>query len=140
MDDCIFCKIISREIPSDIIYEDDRTLAILDIRPVARGHSLVMPKNHTEDFLTVSSEDLINTIKTTQKITQAVKIATGAMGMNVSANNGQAAGQVIFHLHFHLIPRYSGDGLKPWTHHEVEPKTRAELAELIKKNLTQELK
>lgn len=135
MENCIFCKIIKREIPSDIIYEDDQTLAILDIRPVSRGHALVMPKQHTEDLMSVSETDLANTIRITQKITRAVKDATGADGMNVSTNNGSAAGQVIFHLHFHLIPRFSGDGLKTWAHHETEPKTRSELAEKIKKLL-----
>ncbi|MEJ0020963.1 MAG: HIT family protein [Candidatus Doudnabacteria bacterium] len=135
MEDCIFCKIINRQIPSDIIYEDDQTLAILDIRPVSRGHALVMPKKHTEDLLSATGEDLVNTIKVTQKITRAVKDATGAIGMNVSTNNGAAAGQVIFHLHFHIIPRFGNDNLSPWPHQETEPKTRAELAEKIKKLL-----
>lgn len=135
MADCIFCKIISRQIPSDIIYEDDQTLAILDLLPVSPGHALVMPKNHTEDLFSASDADLSNTILMTKKITEAVKKATGAAGMNVTTNNGSAAGQVIFHLHFHVIPRYSGDGLKPWAHHETEPAARAQLADKIRKLL-----
>jgi histidine triad (HIT) family protein len=133
--DCIFCKIINKELPADIIYEDENTLAILDLRPVNRGHSLVMPKKHTEDFVSTPDEVLAETTKVAKKIAIALHKATAAAGINITTNNGAAAGQVIFHLHFHLIPRYTADGLTPWPHHESEPKTRAELATIIKKYL-----
>jgi histidine triad (HIT) family protein len=133
--DCIFCKIINKEIPSDIIYEDENTLAILDLRPVNRGHALVMPKKHTADFLSTDDDTLIKTTLAAKKVAEAVGKATTAAGLNISTNNGAAAGQVIFHLHYHIIPRFQSDGLTPWPHHESEPKTRKELAETIKKVL-----
>jgi len=133
--DCIFCKIVTREIPADIIYEDDNTLAFLDIKPVNRGHALVIPKKHSADMLSASDADLIETTKITKKIAKAIVLATSAAGVNVSTNNGAAAGQVIFHWHYHVIPRFTADGLIPWPHHDSETKTRQELAEEIKKNL-----
>ncbi|MEO8065748.1 MAG: HIT family protein [Candidatus Doudnabacteria bacterium] len=135
MTDCIFCKIVNKEIPADIIYEDDRTLAFMDIRPVSRGHVLVIPKLHSEDLLSTDDETLRDLIPKIKIIATAVMNAVDADGINLTTNHGAAAGQVIFHMHFHLIPRYKNDGLKPWQHHDSEPKTRAELAVLIKNNL-----
>jgi histidine triad (HIT) family protein len=135
MTDCIFCKIVNREIPADIIYEDDHTLAFVDIKPVNRGHSLVIPKQHSTDLLEAKEQDLIALTKTVQKVATAVKKALGASGINISANNGAAAGQVVFHTHYHIIPRFAADGLTPWPHHDSEPKTRQELAEEIKKHI-----
>jgi histidine triad (HIT) family protein len=135
MNDCIFCKIINREIPSNIIYEDEDSLAILDLRPVSKGHSLVMPKKHTEDFIGTDDETLQKIMPKVKKVAAALTKVTSAAGINITTKNGAAAGQVIFHLHFHLIPRYRSDGLQPWPHHESEPKTREELAEEIKKLL-----
>lgn len=133
--DCIFCKIINKELPADIIYEDENTLAILDLRPVNKGHTLVMPKKHTADFISTPDDVLAHATQTAKKIADAVQKATGAAGMNITTNNGAAAGQVIFHLHYHVIPRYLSDGLKQWPHHETEPKTRSQLAEVIKKHI-----
>ncbi len=135
MTDCIFCKIINKEIPSDIIYEDDSTIAILDIRPVGRGHALVIPKAHSADFMSTGDQVLGMINLKVKKVAQALVKTLNASGINITTNNGAAAGQVIFHLHFHLIPRFSSDGLVPWPHHESEPKTRKELAEAIKKQL-----
>jgi len=135
MTDCIFCKIINREIPSDIIYEDDQVMAFMDIRPVSRGHALVVPKVHSEDFLSTDDAALEYITPKVKQIANAVMIAMNADGINITTNHGAAAGQVVFHLHFHLIPRYKNDGLKPWHHHDSEQKTRTELADLIKKKL-----
>ena len=134
-EDCIFCKIVRGEVPAEKIYEDENTLAFMDLRPVSRGHALVIPKNHSADFLSAQDTDLINATKTAQKVAAAIMKGIGASGINITSNNGSAAGQVIFHLHFHIIPRFANDGLKPWEHKESESKTRAELAEIIKKNL-----
>ncbi len=132
---CIFCKIINHEIPSDIIYEDGDTIAIVDIRPVSKGHTLVMPKKHSQDFLSTSEEELTKTTHTLKKVAAAVLKATGAAGLNISTNNGVAAGQTVHHLHYHIIPRSQSDGLSPWPHQESEPKSRSEIADAIKKQL-----
>ena len=133
--DCIFCKIIAGELPSDKIYEDEEVLAFMDIRPVARGHALVVPKKHSEDLLTTDDAILDGLLPKVKKIATAVMNGVKADGVNITTNHGAAAGQVVFHLHFHIIPRIKGDGLKPWQHHDSEPKTRAEIAEAIKQNL-----
>ncbi|MBX4188144.1 MAG: HIT family protein [Candidatus Doudnabacteria bacterium] len=135
MDNCIFCKIINKEIPSSLIYEDDQALAFLSIRPISKGHTLVIPKVHSKDLLSTDEKDLVSTIVVVKKIAQAIVKATGAAGFNLGVNNGAHAGQEIFHLHFHIIPRYSNDGLKPWPHLESEPKTGEDMAEEIKKFL-----
>jgi histidine triad (HIT) family protein len=135
MEDCIFCKIISKEIPSSVIYEDDEVISFLNLHPVSKGHSLVVPKQHSSDFLSTEPAVLAQSVQHVQKIAQAIIKATGAAGFNLTVNNGPAAGQEIFHLHFHIIPRYANDGLKPWPHLDSEPKTRDQMAEEIKKFL-----
>ncbi|MBI2355843.1 MAG: HIT family protein [Candidatus Doudnabacteria bacterium] len=132
---CIFCKIVNKEIPAEIVYEDDSVVAFLDIRPVSKGHTLVVPKKHSNDFLSTEDDVLEALIPEIKKIGAAVMKAVGAHGMNISTNHGAAAGQVVFHLHFHLIPRFSNDNLMPWPHGDSEPKNRQELAEEIKKLL-----
>jgi len=109
-EDCLFCKIVKREIPSDILYEDDEVLVFLDIYPIARGHTLFIPKKHITDLYELKEEE-IGFMRNLPKIARKLKDATGASGINLIQNNGKDAGQVIFHLHFHLIPRYSNDGL-----------------------------
>ncbi len=133
MDDCIFCKIVKGEIPSSKVYEDNDVFAFLDLRPSSRGHTLVVPKVHTADFLETSDMELIKTIVKVKKIAQGVMDGTGAAGFNLNVNTKPAAGQVIFHLHFHIIPRYEHDGLHLFPQHESETKTRTELAEQISK-------
>jgi histidine triad (HIT) family protein len=135
MEDCIFCKIVAGEIPSDKIYEDEGVLAFMDIRPVSRGHALVIPKNHSKDVLEVEEKDLHQVLAVARKLSHAVMKAVGAEGFTISTNRGEAAGQTVFHLHFHIIPRFRNDGLKPWQHQETEPKTRKEIAGKIKQEL-----
>jgi histidine triad (HIT) family protein len=135
MTDCIFCKIINKEIPADIIYEDANILAFLDLRPVARGHALVIPKAHSENILSASADDLCGVMPGLQKVAAGVVKATGAAGFNLHVNTGPAAGQTVFHTHFHIIPRFSNDNLKMWPRSEVEPKTCAQQAQEIRKVL-----
>lgn len=130
--DCIFCKIVAGEIPSEKIYEDKDVVAFMDIRPVSRGHALVVPKNHSKDILETDESDLHKVILAARKISDAITKATKAEGFTISTNRGEAAGQTVFHLHFHIIPRFRKDGLQPWPHQESEPKTRAEIAKKIK--------
>lgn len=103
--DCIFCKIISGEIPTNKIYEDDKVLAFLDLRPKAPGHTLVIHKNHTADFMSTSDGILSELMPELKLIAERQMKEVGATGFNLSVNNGASAGQEIFHLHFHIIPR-----------------------------------
>lgn len=113
MTDCIFCKIIAGEIPAEKIYEDEHTCAFLDINPNNFGHALVLPKTHFESIFDMPKETLGYVYTATQKVAKALK-KSGAEGVNTISNNGAAAGQLIFHAHIHVIPRYADDGLTHW--------------------------
>ena len=116
-----------------MIYEDDDVFVFLDIKPVNKGHTLIIPKKHSADLLEIDDETLSKLITKARQIAGQVMAAIGAAGFNLNINTRPAAGQVVFHTHFHIIPRYANDGLKMWPHLEVEPKTRAEMAEELKK-------
>ncbi|MCE9643773.1 HIT family protein [Candidatus Parcubacteria bacterium] len=111
--DCIFCKILTGDIPSLKVYEDESTYAFLDIHPVNTGHILVIPKRHSRNILDISDEDLASLTATAKKAAQAL-ISTGAEGVNIITNNEKPAGQVVFHTHWHIVPRYEGDGFTHW--------------------------
>lgn len=110
MDDCIFCKIISGEIPSHVVYEDDATFCIMDIQPLTRGHLLVMPKKHVERFGDMEERDVIPVMLTVHRMVGAMSSVFQPDGYNIFQNNGRAAGQIVDHLHVHLVPRRKGDG------------------------------
>lgn len=113
--DCVFCKIVAGEIPSHNVYEDDRTLAFLDINPATRGHTLVIPKTHADDLLSIGSDDVTATARTVQTVARILQHALQPDGFNVIQNTGAAAGQTAFHYHVHVIPRSTGDGaLRLW--------------------------
>ncbi|MFA6393327.1 MAG: HIT family protein [Patescibacteria group bacterium] len=112
--DCVFCKIIKGEIPDYPVYEDELTLAFLDIGPVNYGHTLIVPKEHYANIDEVPEDILCAVIKTVKKIGAALKTGLNVKGYNVMENNDPVAGQVIPHLHFHVIPRTEGDGLRLW--------------------------
>ncbi len=114
MNDCIFCKIVKGDIPSTKVYEDEKILAFLDIKPVNIGHVLVIPKEHFKDIYDIPEETLADISKTAKRMSVAVKKALGVDGINVTVNNEPAAGQVIFHVHMHVIPRIKGDGFGLW--------------------------
>jgi histidine triad (HIT) family protein len=111
MDECIFCKIASKKMASDIVFENEKFIAFLDVNPAAKGHALVMPKRHSTDFLDMGKPEVDGLMETAQKVARAVKKAFNADGVNVIMNNGKAAGQVIFHPHLHVVPRFHEDGL-----------------------------
>jgi histidine triad (HIT) family protein len=114
--DCIFCKIIAGELPSQIIDEDEHTIAFMDISPATRGHALVVPRNHAKDLLEISSEDLQATVVAAQRLARRISERLGADGINLINSCGRAAWQTVFHFHIHVIPRYEGDPLElPWT-------------------------
>ncbi|MFA6170851.1 MAG: HIT family protein [Patescibacteria group bacterium] len=112
--DCIFCKIIAGQIPSYKVYEDEKTLAFLDINPVNPGHVLVVPKEHFANMEDVPEDILCAVIKTVKKVGKAIKEGLGAEGYNITENNDPVAGQIVPHIHFHVIPRIEGDGLHLW--------------------------
>lgn len=104
----IFAKIIRGEAPCFKVYEDDHTLAFMDIMPQAEGHTLVIPKEAAENIFDLSPEGAAALIKATRKVASAVKKVTGAPGMMLAQLNGASAGQTVFHIHFHIIPRAGG--------------------------------
>jgi histidine triad (HIT) family protein len=131
--DCVFCNILKGDIPTIKVYEDDYTIAFLDIRPTQPGHTLVIPKDHFENIYTLPAETACRMMMTVQKVSLALKQATNADGINIIMNNEAAAGQVIFHAHIHLIPRHNDDGLRHWDHKEYSnPQEANDIAEKIK--------
>ena len=107
--DCIFCDIVNREEQAEILFENERVLAFLDIRPVNYGHTLVIPKKHFDNFLDVPRDYLDELISITKLISSAIKTGLKSDGFNVIINNGAAAGQTVDHFHFHIIPRFRND-------------------------------
>ncbi len=134
--DCIFCKIIAGEIPSYKVYEDDKTLAFLDIRPVNPGHTLVIPKAHAKNIFDVSPEDWAAVTESARIIAAAIEKGVNADGVNVMMNNREHAGQLVDHAHVHLIPRFKGDGLKLWPQKPYPEGEAESTAEKIRNALT----
>lgn len=132
MEDSIFSKIIRREIPAHIVYEDDATIAFLDIAPVRPGHTLVVPKQPTRNLFDADAQTLAAVMRTAQKVGTALLQALPADGMNVSINNERAAGQIVFHFHVHLIPRRNDDGLVSWPHAKYAPGEAEAVVEKIR--------
>jgi histidine triad (HIT) family protein len=113
--DCIFCKIVAGELPANVVDEDERTLAFMDIAPATRGHALVIPRAHSADLLSIDREDLGAVALAAQRLAGRMKERLGAYGVNLLNSCGPAAWQTVFHFHVHVIPRYDGDPLRlPW--------------------------
>ncbi|MBS6396411.1 MAG: HIT family protein [Clostridiales bacterium] len=129
---CIFCKIANGEIPSTTLYEDKDFRVILDLGPAARGHALLIPKEHYANLFELDDELAAKALVTAKKIGARMMKALGADGFNVVQNNGEAAGQTVFHFHMHLIPRYVGDqaGIL-WEPGTTTPEDMAEVKRLI---------
>ena len=130
------CKIIKGEIPSSRVYEDQETIAILDINPTNPGHCLVIPKDHTENLYTTPDELLCRMAMTVKKIATAIRNGADADGVNIIMNNESAAGQIINHAHIHVIPRLNDDGLKHWEHKEYKEGEIEIYQDKIKKELS----
>src|SRR5690554_368016 len=107
--DCIFCDIIAGKSEAEILFENENVISFLDIRPVNYGHTLVITQKHYENFQSVPPDDLTHLMKATQLLAPAVIKGVNADGFNLIVNSGKAAGQTIFHFHFHIIPRYHND-------------------------------
>ena len=107
--DCIFCAIAAGEIPSFKVYEDEQVLACLDINPFSKGHTLVIPKRHSSGLLDTDDETLAVVVARVKKVAAHLKEKLGCDGFNIVQNNGEAAGQTVRHVHFHIVPRWTGD-------------------------------
>lgn len=138
MNDCIFCKIVAGQIPSNKVYEDEDVLAFLDIGPVSKGHTLLIPKKHFAELHDCPPELVATLSSRLPQIARAVKSAANAQAYNVLCNNGSAAGQIVEHVHFHIIPRNEGDGVfNRWPAGQYEQGQAEETAEKIRQQLAQ---
>ena len=120
MSECIFCKIINREIPANIVYENDRVLAFLDINPINRGHTLIVPKKHYGNVYDITEDYLKDVAVAAKKISSAIKSGLRAEGVNILHASGEAAQQSVFHFHLHVVPRFREDGLNTWPRSEYK--------------------
>lgn len=133
MDECVFCRILRGEIPAQKVYEDPAAVAILDINPVAPGHALVLPRRHWETWNDLPGDLAGDLARAAQKVARAVLKATGAEGFNLLSNNHRCSGQAIPHVHLHIIPRRTGDGIKfNWITRSYEPGKIQEMAQAIR--------
>ena len=130
-DNCIFCKLANKDIPTNIIYEDDRFTVILDASPATKGHALILPKNHAANIYELPDEDASAVFVLAKKLATKMTEILHCDGFNIVQNNGEVAGQTVFHFHMHLIPRYLNDGNQDkltWNHAEFTPEESAEIA------------
>lgn len=130
---CIFCKIAGGEIPSATVYEDDTFRVILDLGPASRGHALILPKQHYKDLCELDETVAAKVMPLAAKIGRAMKRSLGCAGFNVVQNNGEQAGQTVFHFHTHIIPRYEGGpSMVTWTPKESTAEELAKLGSQIR--------
>ena len=135
-DDCIFCKLANGVFPTNSIYEDDDFNVILDAAPANRGHALILPKQHFDNIFEIDDETASKIMPLAKKIAGAVKKVTGCDGINVQQNNGPAAGQSVFHLHVHVIPRFDDDKFKlVWNPKSFTDEEQAAVAEELRAEL-----
>lgn len=135
-DDCIFCKIANGEIPSNTLYEDDNFRVIFDLGPATKGHALILPKEHFDNIYEIDDEHAAKAFVLAKKMAGAMTKAFECDGFNVIQNNGESAGQSVFHFHMHLIPRYEGDhAIGLWTPGETTDSDLKAQVEKVKENL-----
>lgn len=131
-DDCIFCKLANGDIPTNSIYEDDDFKVILDAAPATKGHCLILPKEHFTDLLEADETVLAKALPLAKKIAKRQKEVLGADGVNILQNNGPLAGQTVFHLHIHVVPRYEGEKeILTWGHQEFSEEETKEIQKAL---------
>ena len=133
-DNCIFCKLANGDIPTNSIYEDDDFKVILDASPATKGHALILPKQHYANIFEIEDETLAKAAKLAKKIMTHEKDVLGCEGYNLVQNNGEVAGQTVFHFHMHLIPRYKNDGNEEklcWNHADLSAEEIAEICKTL---------
>lgn len=136
MDFCIFCKIAAGEIPSATLYEDEDFRVILDIAPAAKGHAILLPKKHAANLFEADDDMLAKALPVVKKVSEALCKTLHCDGINILQNNGEAAGQTVFHLHIHMIPRYNEDTVKiGWAQGSYAEGEATKLAEEIRTQL-----
>ena len=136
MDNCIFCKIVKGEIPSSVIYEDENVKVILDIAPAAKGHAILLVKEHVANIFELPATLAAEIFAVVPKVAAAIKEELGCDGMNILQNNGVEAGQTVFHLHIHFIPRWKDDAVNiKWAPLSYAEGEAAKLAEAIREKL-----
>lgn len=138
MEDCPFCKIIQGDLPTKKLYEDSDTLAFLDIKPATKGHALVIPKKHESEITDLDEKTASSLINSTIKVVKAIKESLKPAGINLIQSNKEAAGQVVPHVHIHIIPRYKGDDFQISFNKEEElsDETGRKIQKRIKKELS----
>ncbi len=132
-DNCIFCKLAASQIPSNTLYEDEDFRVIMDIAPAVKGHAIVLPKQHMNDLLSIEEDTAKKVLFVVSKVANAIKDALDCDGINILQNNGEAAGQSVFHLHFHILARYENDHFTiPWKTLSYTEGEAEEIAEKIR--------
>jgi histidine triad (HIT) family protein len=136
MSDCVFCRIVARQIPATVVFEDEHTLAFMDIGHVTPGHVLVAVKKHAENLYALDDPQAGAVLRAAARVARAIRDAFNPEGLSVYQANGKAAGQTVFHYHVHLVPRYAGDGMElSWPVKNPPREKLAEYAEKIKASL-----
>ena len=137
MDSCIFCKIVDGQIPSTTIFEDENVKVILDIAPAAKGHAILLVKQHVANIFELDAEIAGKVFSVVTKVAKALKEELGCDGMNILQNNGAVAGQTVFHLHIHFIPRWKNDSIQiKWTPGSYADGEAAEFAKAVRERLS----
>ena len=132
-DDCIFCKLSNGDIPTNALYEDDVVKVIFDLNPASKGHVLILPKNHFDDIYSMDDATAAHVFQVAVKVAKAMKETLGCEGLNIVQNNGEIAGQTVFHFHMHLIPRKAGDQAVPeWEHLSLSDDEMKEICDKMK--------
>ena len=136
-DDCIFCKLANGDIPTNSIYEDEVVKVIFDVSPAAPGHILILPKNHYDDIYSMDDETAAHVFKVAVKLSKAYRKALDFDGLNIVQNNGEAAGQTVFHFHMHLIPRYQNaknNDILMWSHENFSDEEMAQIRDSLSRS------
>ena len=130
---CIFCKVVAGELPSEQIDSDERTLTVMDINPATRGHAVVITRTHAENLSELSDEDALAAMQSARRVVDMMRATLNPAGFNILHNIGRAAWQSIFHFHVHVVPRYEDDPLElPWIPEPADPAELARVADLIR--------
>jgi histidine triad (HIT) family protein len=136
MTDCVFCKIVAKQIPATVVYEDEYTLAFMDIGQVNPGHALVAVKKHAENIFALDETQAAAVFRSAARVARAIRGAFAPQGLSVYQANGKAAGQTVFHFHIHLVPRHEGDGMElTWPVKNPPREKLVDYAEKIKAKL-----
>ncbi len=136
-DDCIFCKLANGVFPTNTVYEDDDFRVILDAAPAAKGHSLILPKQHFDNLYTAEDETLAKILPLAKKVAAAMKKTFNCDGVNIVQNNEPAAGQTVFHLHVHAIPRFNDDNVGiGWPQNETDADEQVKIASSLASNIS----